>query len=260
MPNYVSDPQHPGKFIDVIERQKINPLEPLPPIAITELLKRDQWTREDALLILAGYSPQNTIDRAGHPVGIVGAGVVFLDGTNQAMLDNAQLQHPRYPQMLYDFITLAEYANGDDKARPPEEWLEWAKGKGFTPYWLDYMEASRPARTVENETVTKQRDEPPGKMPRAGHSKIAVNTAWQIECDTGKRATAKQVIEHMQSLVDSGNYPELLERIPHGVKVVTQEGKGKDYDVNACAKALERWNQSRQNADTGDTKQTPERQ
>ncbi|KXW58918.1 hypothetical protein FEMY_04370 [Ferrovum myxofaciens] len=156
MPNYVDDPANPGKRIDVIDLQKRNPYQPLPPYAIRELLKRDRWTRRDALLILAGYHPRNVVDGAGHPIGTVGAGVIFLDGTNQALLGQAGLQHPCYPDpMLYDFMTLAEYANGSDKEKSPQEWLAWAKEKDFTPYWLEYIgaiqsEAQAPVEVVDN--------------------------------------------------------------------------------------------------------------
>lgn len=154
MPNYVDDPDDPKKKIDVIDLQKRNPYQPLPPYAIRELLKRDRWTRRDALLILAGYHPRNVVDGAGHPIGTIGAGVIFLDGTNTALLDQARLQHPRHPHpMLYDFMTLAEYANGSDKEKSPQEWLAWAKEKDFTPYWLEYVEDDQSAPTPKVEVV-----------------------------------------------------------------------------------------------------------
>ena len=199
MKNYVADPQNPGKYLDTIELQKRNPQEPLPPVDIVALLKRDKWSRKDALLILAGYHPRNEVDGAGHPVGTVGAGIVFLDGTNQAMLDQAGLQHPRYPQMLYEFLPLAEYANGaDDKEKSPQEWLAWAKGKGFTPYWMEYAEANQSAPSAKG-----------GAAPDDG-----IKAIGQILAAAGMGVLALEVAKHeaIQQLQESPAANNLLNR------------------------------------------------
>lgn len=86
-------------------------------------------------------------------------------------------------------------------------------------------------------------DEIPGKMPQTNIGKLAIKAAWQIECDTNKRATAKQVIEKLQAWTETE--PELAETIPHGVKWTTTKGKQKPFDIEACAKALETWQASR---------------
>jgi len=85
----------------------------------------------------------------------------------------------------------------------------------------------------------------PGKMPKVGIRKLAIKAAWQIECDTQKLATSKQVIEMLQSWVE-GDYPELLEKIPYGVKWVTGKGEERYFDKEACGKALDTWQKSRQ--------------
>ena len=199
MKNYVADPQNPGKYLDTIELQKRNPQEPLPPVDIVALLKWDKWPRKDALLILAGYHPRNEVDGAGHPVGTVGAGIVFLDGTNQAMLDQAGLQHPRYPQMLHEFLPLAEYANGaDDKEKSPQEWLAWAKGKGFTPYWMEYAEANQSAPSAKG-----------GAAPDDG-----IKAIGQILAAAGMGVLALEVAKHeaIQQLQESPAANNLLNR------------------------------------------------
>jgi len=85
----------------------------------------------------------------------------------------------------------------------------------------------------------------PGKMPKVGIRKLAIKAAWQIECVTKKLATSKQVIEMLQSWVE-GDYPELLEKIPYGVKWVTGKGEERYFDKEACGKALDTWQKSRQ--------------
>ena len=79
-------------------------------------------------------------------------------------------------------------------------------------------------------------DDIPGKMPQTNIGKLAIKAAWQIECSTGKQATAKQVIEKLQAWTETE--PELTEIIPHGVKWATTKGRQKPFDVEACAKAL----------------------
>ena len=86
-------------------------------------------------------------------------------------------------------------------------------------------------------------DEIPGKMPQTNIGKLSIKAAWEIECCTNKRATAKQVIEKLQAWTETE--PELTETIPHGVKWATTKGKQKPFDVEACAKALETWQASR---------------
>lgn len=89
----------------------------------------------------------------------------------------------------------------------------------------------------------------PGKMPSVTIGKLAIKAAWQIEGETGKRATAKQVIEKLQSWVDHKDnteaVAELIDKIPNGVKWVTSAGKENSYDIGACQKTLETWKKSR---------------
>ena len=140
---YVDDPDNPGTRIDGLEVLRRDPHNPLPPIQVSRLLKRDRWTRHEALLILAGYSTENTVER-GTVLGNPMAGIRFLDGTTKGMLDSAGLSHPLWPDpMMHDYARLADYAQGEpmDERRRPDEWIAWALSKGFRPYWLDYARA-----------------------------------------------------------------------------------------------------------------------
>jgi len=96
--------------------------------------------------------------------------------------------------------------------------------------------ATLPETNLSNEEI-------PGKMPKTSIGMLAIKAAWQIECKTKKRATAKQVIEKLQAWTETE--PELTEAIPHGVKWTTTKGKEKPFDIEACAKALETWQASR---------------
>lgn len=98
-------------------------------------------------------------------------------------------------------------------------------------------------------TTPAPADEIPGKIPNTTNCKLAIKAAWQIECETSKRATAKQVIEKLQTWVDHKDnteaVTELTGKIPNGVKWVTCAGKENQYDIGACQKTLETWNKSR---------------
>lgn len=98
-------------------------------------------------------------------------------------------------------------------------------------------------------TTPAPADKIPGKIPPTAIGKLAIKAAWQIEKETGKRATARQVIERLQSWVDHKDnreaVTELTEKIANGVKWVTCAGKENKYDIGACQKALGTWNKSR---------------
>ena len=135
MRNYVPDPENPGQHIDTIELLRRDPSKPLP-VHIDGLLKRDLWTRQEALLILVGLDPCNVV-HGGYPIGTIGAGIRYLDGTASAQLDAQGLQHPRAQDWLPEFDRLKGYAAGQDmgERKAPSEWIAWAESKDFTPYW-----------------------------------------------------------------------------------------------------------------------------
>lgn len=148
MPHYVNDPENPVQKIDAIELVRRYPDTP-PPVNVEGLLKRDLWTRQEALLILAGLAPHNVV-HGGLPIGTIGAGIVYLDGITSAQLDAEGLQHPRAQEWLAEFDRLKGYASGQDmgERKPPSEWLAWAESKGFAPYWLTEPKAA-PASLAE---------------------------------------------------------------------------------------------------------------
>ena len=148
MRHYVPDPDHPGQHIDIIELVRRYPDKP-PPVNAEGLLKRDLWTRQEALLILVGLDPCNVV-HGGYPIGTIGAGIRYLDGTASAQLDAQGLQHPRAQDWLPEFDALKGYAAGQDmgESKAPAVWLAWAKSKGFTPYWLRSVEGEIHAAAI----------------------------------------------------------------------------------------------------------------
>lgn len=175
MPFYVEDPLNPdkpdpknlgkiidGDRIDVIELQKRNPLEPLKPVLIKDWLKHDLWTRIQAIQLLAGYIPDNQLSITNPKR--------YLDGTSDVQL--SPLIHPMRDEILSNIMTLSNWAGLSEanETKPPQEWLAWAKEKGFKPYWLEYVEAiqSAPTPKVEAETDTPQENTPQDNAARVG--------------------------------------------------------------------------------------------
>lgn len=139
MRHYVDDPDNAGEKIDVIELLKRDRNKAPPPEGVLRYMRRDKWTRHEALLILAGYAPSNTVHN-GMPLGVPGSGHVYLDGTTDWTLAEAGLQHPLETEFLFCYINLLDYSNGEsmDERRTPNEWIAWAASKGISPHWLDY--------------------------------------------------------------------------------------------------------------------------
>jgi hypothetical protein len=131
-----------------------------------------------------------------------------------------------------DEIEIIE-GKGGARGVDPAAFIKWARSKG---YRLDAKFDVLLASLTSGDDI-------PGKMPQTNIGKLAIKAAWQIECSTGKQATAKQVIEKLQAWTETE--PELTETIPHGVKWATTKGKQKPFDVEACAKTLGTWQASR---------------
>jgi hypothetical protein len=109
--------------------------------------------------------------------------------------------------------------------------------------WLgDDLQAATPERDGKTDKI-------PGKLPRVAAGRLAVKAAWQIECETNRRASAKEVIARLQAWAENGNAPEILiESMPkkRAVKWLTAKGEERDYGLEACKKTLEAWHKSRQ--------------
>lgn len=96
---------------------------------------------------------------------------------------------------------------------------------------------------VKAEINTTSSNDIPGKLPKTSIGKLAIKAAWQIERETGKGATANQVIDTLQKWEPDES--TITNIIPHGVKWETTKGIEKPFDVTTCAKTLATWNQSR---------------
>lgn len=97
-----------------------------------------------------------------------------------------------------------------------------------------------------SEMIIKDPDNPPGiTSGMVAITELAIRAAWQLECQTGRKASAKDVIKMLQSWVGSRDHTELREILPHGVKWMTISNVEKDYNNEACRKTLTAWHANR---------------
>jgi hypothetical protein len=90
----------------------------------------------------------------------------------------------------------------------------------------------------------------PGKLSPVAIGKLAATAAWQIECESGRAATADKVMERLQKWATDGTHSDVLlrsdEKKKHAVIWrLKKTGSEKSYDIEACGKALETWMESR---------------
>lgn len=98
------------------------------------------------------------------------------------------------------------------------------------------------------QTNIEDNDSPPGKMPRTETGKLAVEAAWEIECETGGKTSADIVMVTLQAWANAkpNNHPALVKSIPHGVVWATKkERKEKNYMIEDCGRHLADWYKSR---------------
>lgn len=107
------------------------------------------------------------------------------------------------------------------------------------------MPSNEPVEPVENARRLSN-EAPPGKLPKIAIGKLAIQAAWEIECETGRRATADAVINRLRSWSESGDDGFLHSKSKFGVIWVPKRRNiQKEYTLDACGKALEIWFKSR---------------
>ncbi len=111
---------------------------------------------------MSGFTPDSAVETIAGCAWVIGrkwgagAGCVYLDGTTDATLARAGLQHPRKRAAQDDYALLRGYSEGEplDERRTPQAWLEWADAKGFSPYWL--MRPASAAKPVSRQAAQEK--------------------------------------------------------------------------------------------------------
>jgi len=165
MPNYVNDPDNPGKKINALSLQARHPDRVMPPVMIERWMKHDVWTRREAMLLLAGYDPSTEWDESSKPFVMKMPGhAVFLDGTSSTEL--CLLHGISHPLTCLNFNQLVEVRKlmyfsmhtaiscGWPGNQPPGFWIQVSDPK---PYWLEYVQEHFPQYLVPPEDLSKRR-------------------------------------------------------------------------------------------------------
>lgn len=212
-----------------IHVHKAQPLEEISEESLAWYMKQDSWAYYEAIFLIHGYKPPGS-----------------LEGFDEV--------RTHFPEM---YVTLARsipigsigkeviQAGQKDFIDTPANWIAWAKRKGCNTDHLDSF--------INKQEINKPKtNNMPGNMPRIAIGQLAVKEAWEIERETGRRATAKEVLEKLQAWAENGQkYSEVLHRRSDGIRGmsvfwITVKSDPKEYSLSACEKTLERWHKSRQ--------------
>ena len=88
----------------------------------------------------------------------------------------------------------------------------------------------------------------PGKIPLKNNGRLAIKAAWQIECHTGRGASASEVMALLQEWADSGAVPGILIRSVKEQRAViwlTTTHIQKTWGLDALQTTLKKWRRSR---------------
>lgn len=126
----------------------------------------------------------------------------------------------------------------------PGELIRWAQENGYDEWLRGYGGYKREnLNRAEHDSTSI-----PGDMPKTRNRILAVQAAWEIECETGRAALRDDVMERLQLWADDGKHPDVLlgsDKKNRAVIWITARGTQKSFDRDACAKALRQWNNSR---------------
>lgn len=254
----VPHPRIPGSAIDVVALQAEDSCKVLDPVLIPGWMKRDTWSREEAVLLLAGYNP-NTTQWSKNSTGFgqyAAGNVGYVDGLSDSMIKaaNVSWRHPRWEEAFAQFLDLADYARGSplEERRSPKEWIAWAASKNFTPYWLPWLDGAGKtvpeghdglAQTVASggpgRTESASVDGDPYENSKEWFARQAIA---QLE-NSGTRAidiTAALLLKQLIPLVGNGNCFTKADPQGQWIETADENGDTKRWNRSAIVEWLAR--------------------
>lgn len=208
MPHYIDNPELPNTKIDIFKYQLQHPNKEMPPIMIDGYLSRDVWSLHEALLLLAGYDPITRWDEVNGSLSqIPPASIYYIDGLSSEQLHfEGNIVHPRRDINFSDFCLLRSYANhlSLDLLRSPQDWIDWAIGKGFRPYW---KEKWKPRPVKRHVSKSSQQDDfllhairdlghDPENLPRQRAGSLGVKSKVKKYCLNRPELMTESSFEH----------------------------------------------------------------
>jgi hypothetical protein len=188
-----------------------------------EWLSRACWSIGEVHWLLHGFEPVRKTTTAFTPPANAGDDVEKLD--RAILAGHLAPLNPGNGEPCYAPADVIRVAEAVDFGR----WQTWKTR--ITP---------EPAKDVQSI---------PGNIPKVASGRLAVMAAWEIERETGKRATAKQTMKLLQEWADSGKEPSILiQSLPErgAVQWQTQRAGARPYTLEGCQETLRKWNKSRQ--------------
>ena len=201
---------------------------------------------EDIACLLAGFDPRartDVVDRDGRPRDLDDEIMLITSAVRAGELQLG-------PSEPVSSLSPASFV----LRRSLVPWLRANHHESVAAGLCDEPEPPPEGQELERSpstTLLLQEDCPdiPGKIPKTGASRVAVEAAWELERESGRRPDARKVIERMAQWVESGDkHPDILidyRREKRAIIWHTTASKEKEFDDKACSKALYRWHQSR---------------
>ncbi|MBZ0070007.1 MAG: hypothetical protein K8F26_14475 [Thiobacillus sp.] len=194
-------------------------------------LALDGWDAIQSVYLLCAIDPRKLNKWAE-----MSGGEIALDG------------FPAHFDSLESMLAVAFDASALHSPAKPSDVIAWAKSKGLRmpKQLLDAHAAGQVAPTPEPVATIEGI---PGTLPLRGAGRLAIKAAWQIECETKRRASAKEVMTLLQAWADDGKESDtLIKSLPakRAVLWLTAKSEHREYATEACRDTLRRWNKSRQ--------------
>lgn len=130
--------------------------------------------------------------------------------------------------------------------------VTWFKANNlpFAAQWDAELNVAPPSRTRSS---ADRKEEPalpliPGVMPGTENGKLAVQAAWELECNLKRKSTSKEVMSLLIEWARIGEKPGILKepgKDGRSVEWITDKSKQKNYSLEALGVTLKKWHESR---------------
>ena len=193
-------------------------------------LAMDGWKVDDAAYLLHAIDPMR------------------LNLWAQMSGGKLEVEFPAQFDVLRAMIVRAFESGALHSPAKPSDVIVWAKSKQLK-LPKQFLEAHATGQVAPSTEPVATVEGMPGKLPLGGAGKLAIKAAWEIECETKRRASAKEVMTQLQAWATAGKESAVLTKsLPakRAVQWLTTKCEHREYTIEACQETLNKWNKSRQ--------------
>lgn len=150
---------------------------------------------------------------------------------------------------VFDSIKIRRYRSAFEKMAVNGEFDPIViKAVNVDESFVDFVRNDNIGRNLNLDKNRKEKI--PGKCGRIAIIQIAIEIAWDIECETEKIATSKEVMKRLREMAQNGGcYSHVLKAPAAGKDAVIWGAHGgtesKEWTIRACDAALKKWIVSR---------------